>query len=164
MFTIPRLLRPIFARHRTWLGELCRIAARMLLDAYAEALPSARPGLILLVQTFGDLANFNPHVHVLAADGAFLPDGTFVFLPAVPEGLPAEGFRRAVLEFLLRHAAISEDLRAKLLGWRQEGRQGPSPVLAASRCTTRCGSQNTIPKAVRNSPAPCCAPRCPWRR
>ena len=93
----------------------------MLLDAYAEALPSARPGLILFVQTFGDLANFNPHVHVLAADGAFLPDGTFVFLPAVPEGLLAEGFRRAVLEFLLRHAAISEDLRAKLLGWRHSG-------------------------------------------
>ena len=44
VFTIPRLLRPIFARHRTWLGELCRIAARMLVDAYAEALPSARPG------------------------------------------------------------------------------------------------------------------------
>ena len=121
VFTIPRLLRPLFARHRTWLGELCRIAARMLVDAYAEALPSARPGLILFVQTFGDLANFNPHVHVLAADGAFLPDGTFVFLPAVPEGLLAEGFRRAVLEFLLRHAAISEDLRAKLLGWRHSG-------------------------------------------
>jgi len=26
-------------------------------------------------------------VHVLAADGAFLPDGTFVTLPPVPEGL-----------------------------------------------------------------------------
>ena len=121
VFTLPKLLRPVFGRYRAWLGELCRIAARLLVDAYAEALPSARPGLILFVQTFGDQANFNPHVHVLAADGAFLPDGTFVFLPAAPEGLLAEGFRRAVLEFLLRHAAISEDLRAKLLGWRHSG-------------------------------------------
>ena len=43
-----------------------------------------------------DLANFNPHVHVLATDRAFLPDATFVPLPAVPEGLLAKEFRRAV--------------------------------------------------------------------
>ncbi len=39
VFTLPRLLRPIFGRHRPWLGELCRIAARLLVDAYAEAAP-----------------------------------------------------------------------------------------------------------------------------
>jgi hypothetical protein len=118
VFTLPRLLRPIFGRHRPWLGELCRIAARLLVDAYAEAAPGARPGLIRFVQTFGDLANFNPHLHVLAANGAFLADGTFVALPAVPEELLAEGFRRAVLKFLAQNDAISEDLRSKLLGWR----------------------------------------------
>ena len=121
VFTVPRLLRPIFARHRHWLGELCRIAARLLLGAYARALPGTRPGLILFVQTFGDLANFNPHVHVLAADGAFLPGGRFVPLPAVPEGLLAEGFRRAVLGFLAEKGAVCEDLRRKLLGWRYSG-------------------------------------------
>jgi len=73
------------------------------------------------VQTFGDLANFNPHVYVLTVDGAFRRDGTFVPLPAVPEGLLAEGFRRAVLEFLAQHGAISEVLRTKLPGWRYSG-------------------------------------------
>ena len=34
-----------------------------------------------------NLVNFNPHLHVLAADGAFLPDGRFVTLPAVPGSL-----------------------------------------------------------------------------
>ncbi len=121
VFTVPKLLRPAFGRQRAWLGELCRLAARLLVEAYAEALTGARPGLIRFVQTFGDLANFNPHVHVLAADGAFLPDGTLVPLPAVPEGLLVEGFRRAVLEFLVQHAAISGELRFKLLGWRYSG-------------------------------------------
>ena len=51
VFTVPRLLRPIFSRHRAWLGELCRIAARLLVAAYAQAAPGARPGLILFVQT-----------------------------------------------------------------------------------------------------------------
>src|SRR5712691_3157021 len=121
VFTVPRLLRPIFAQHRAWLGELCRIAAPLLVDAHAAALPGARPGLIQFVQTFGDLANFNPHVHVLAADGAFCPEGTFVLLPAVLEGLLVEGFRRAVLGFLVGKGAVSGDLRCKLLGWRHSG-------------------------------------------
>ena len=75
----------------------------------------------LFVHTFGDLANFNPHVHVLVADGAFRPEGTFVLLPAVPEGLLVEGFRRAVLGFLVGKGAVSGDLRCKLLGWRHSG-------------------------------------------
>ncbi len=59
-------------------------------------------------------------------------------LPAVPEQLLAEGFRRAVLEFLVQQQALSEGLRSRMLGWRQEGRQGPSPVLAGFPRTTRC--------------------------
>src|SRR5437667_10341926 len=43
-----------------------------------------RPGLILFVQTFGDLLTFNPHIHVLAADGVFRADGAFVVMPAIP--------------------------------------------------------------------------------
>ena len=45
VFTVPRLLRPIFARRREWLGELCWIAARPLAHAYAEALPGAKVDL-----------------------------------------------------------------------------------------------------------------------
>ena len=138
VFSVPRLLRPVFGRHRPWLGELCRIAARLLADAYAQAAPGARAGWILFVQTLGDLANFNPHVHVLSADGAFLPDGRFVPLPPVPEGLLAEAFRRAVLGFLVRQQALCEELCNRMLGRRQEGRQGPSPVLAGFPRTTRC--------------------------
>jgi hypothetical protein len=60
-------------------------------------------------------------VHVLATDGAFRADGTFVALPAIPQGLLVEGFRRAVLDFLVGKRAISEALRVKLLGWRHSG-------------------------------------------
>jgi hypothetical protein len=67
------------------------------------------------------LVNFNPHVHVLAADGAFLPDGRFVTLPAVPGSLLAGGFRRAVLDFLVNNDALSEGLRSRRLGWRHSG-------------------------------------------
>ena len=85
-----------------------------------------RPAFIAFVQTFGDLVNFNPHLHVLAAGGMFRADGTFVPLPPIPEALLEDGFRRAVLDFLVRERAISEELRGRMLGWRREGRQGPS--------------------------------------
>lgn len=70
------------------------------------------------LEFFGDLVNFNAHVVVLAADGAFLPDGRFVTLPAVPGSLFAEGFRRTVLEFLVNNDALSQGLRSCMLGWR----------------------------------------------
>ncbi len=48
----------------------------------------------------------------LPPTGRILADGTFVPLPPVPEGLLVEGFRRAVLGFLVRQQALSEALRA----------------------------------------------------
>jgi hypothetical protein len=58
---------------------------------------------------------------VLAADGAFLPDGRFAALPRMPASLLAEGFRRAVLDFLVKNDALSEELRGRMLAWRHAG-------------------------------------------
>ncbi len=99
MFTVPRLL-----------DKACR-----------AAVPGARPAFIEFVQTFGDLVNFHPHVHVLAAQGVFRADGAFVALPAIPQALLEGAFRRAVLDFLLGEGAISEELRARMLAWRHSG-------------------------------------------
>ena len=43
--------------HRPWLGELCRIAARLLVDAYVEAASGTRPSScqLRLLIPFGDL-------------------------------------------------------------------------------------------------------------
>jgi hypothetical protein len=114
-------LRPLFSRRRAWLGELCRIAARLLEKACRVALPGAKPAFIEFVQTFGDLVTFHPHVHVLAADGVFRADGTFMPLPPIPEALLEGGFRRAVLDFLVGKGAISDELRGRMLGWRYSG-------------------------------------------
>lgn len=78
------------------------LVERILECAVGRALPGARPGLILFVQTFGDLANFNPHVHVLAADGAFGEDGSFTVLPPVPRTVLEATFRKGVLRLVRR--------------------------------------------------------------
>ena len=61
------------------------------------------------------------HLHVLAADGAFLPGGRFVALPRAPERPLAEGFRRAALDFLVENEALSEDFHGRMLAWRHSG-------------------------------------------
>jgi len=58
---------------------------------------------------------------VLAADGVFLPGGRFVALPRVPGNLLAGGFRRAVLDFLVKSEALLEELRTRMLAWRHGG-------------------------------------------
>lgn len=121
VFTIPRLLRPLFARRRALLGKLCVIVERLLQRAYATARPGARPGMILFVQTFGDLVNFNPHIHVLAADGAFDADGSFTVLPPLPRNVLESCFRKEVLAMLRRENLVTESLAKKMLGWRHTG-------------------------------------------
>ena len=121
VFTVPKLVRPFFAFRRSLLGEFCRLIARALTEAYGAANPCARPGFILFVQSFGDLVNFNPHVHALVADGVFDASGRFVTLPPVPEALLAERLRREVLRLLVRREAILPPLAAQMLAWRHSG-------------------------------------------
>ena len=90
-------------------------------ENYAAAKPGCREAMILFVQTFGDLVTFNPHVHVLAADGVFGEDGTFFVLPPVPRGLLERSFRSEVLALLLREGEISESLVQRITAWRHTG-------------------------------------------
>jgi hypothetical protein len=121
VFTVPRLIRPFFAYRRSLLGELCRIIARALTQAYGAAQPRARPGFILFVQTFRDLVNFNPHVHALVADGVFEASGRFIPLPPIPQALLAERLRREMLALLVRREVILAPLASQMLAWRHSG-------------------------------------------
>jgi hypothetical protein len=87
----------------------------------SPAHPRARPGFILFVQTFGDLVNFNPHVHALVADGVFEASGRFIPLPPIPEALLAERLRRGVLALLVRREVILPPLAGQMLAWRHSG-------------------------------------------
>ncbi len=64
------------------------------------------------------IANFNPHIHVLAADGVFDDDGTFTVLPAIARDLLEAWFRTEVLALLLREGLIADVLAQSMLTWR----------------------------------------------
>ena len=133
VFTIPRLLRPIFAPRRALLGKLCNIVERLFARLCASARPGTRPGLILFVQTFGDLVNYNPHIHVLAADGVFDADSGFTVLPPVPRKVLELWFRKEVLALLRREELVSDLLAERMLAWRHTGFSVHSAVRIRAR-------------------------------
>jgi hypothetical protein len=79
-----------------------------------------RPGLVAVVQTFGDRANFHPHVHALVTRGGWTSSGEWVPVPYVDEGAAEELFRHKVL-WLLRGRGLSQGRIELLLSWRRSG-------------------------------------------
>jgi len=91
--------------------------------------------LILFVQTFGDLLTFNPHIHVLAADGVFRADGAFVVLPAIPVKL---------LRAPLRSVAVQAAEDGQLVAARATGaRKGHRRIKTA-------GARTDLPSRSRH--------------
>jgi len=72
VFTVPKMLRVYFLYHRELLGDLSRAAyetVKELISAAAGEERGFRPGVVSMVQTFGERANYHPHVHALATRG-----------------------------------------------------------------------------------------------
>jgi hypothetical protein len=77
VLTIPKMLRIYFSYDRRLLGDLCRVAAGVIVESFRAllTLPLAQPGLMVCVHTYGNVVNFHPQLHVMATDGAFSPEG-----------------------------------------------------------------------------------------
>ena len=120
--TIPRLLRPLFRRRRELLRDLARCASDAL-GAYVRSRlrEDVQPGIVVSIATAGDLAQWHPHLHILASDGGFSGEGTFHPLEQWDGEALMRLFRQALLERLVTKHAISEELQAKLLSWRHPG-------------------------------------------
>ncbi len=73
VFTVPKRLRLFFLYDRGLLGALSRCAWRTVRDLYRVGLQDrhAVPGMVVSIQTYGDLANWQPHLHALVCAGVF---------------------------------------------------------------------------------------------
>jgi hypothetical protein len=123
VLTLPKRLRPYLLYDRRRLGGLSRIAFHTL-SRYLQAALGARdaaPGAIICVQTFGAIAHWHPHLHVLITDGAFTRDGRFSPAPAHDPAVLQESFRRAVLAWFAREGWLEEDAAAAMLAWPHSG-------------------------------------------
>ena len=114
------------------------------------------PRVISLAQSFGSLAHWHPHLHLVVTDSAFRRDGTFVAMTAHDPAVLAEAWRRAVLRMFVRRGWLEEDAPASLLAWPHSGfgaHVGSRIEPRSSWCRTRTrartrectGSQHSSP-------------------
>ena len=72
-------------------------------------------------RSFGSVAHFDRHLHVLMTDGAFGHDGTCVPLPVPEPAVLEESWRRAVLAAFMRRGWLEEDAAAGMPAWPHSG-------------------------------------------
>ena len=92
MFTVPKRLRLFFLYDRRLLGDLSRCAWETVRELYGAGLQDRRavPGMVVSIQTYGDLANFQPHLHALVTAGVVNREGVFTPLSLPPAGMAEE--------------------------------------------------------------------------
>jgi hypothetical protein len=123
VWTIPKRLRIFFRFDRRQLGGLARAAWETIVEVYRGVLrrDDVLPGAIAGIQTFGDLIHFHPHVHVIATEGAYRPDGTFICLPPTDTTRLLDVWQRKVFDLLLGAGKIDQELVEQMKGWPHSG-------------------------------------------
>ena len=123
VFVIPKMLRPYFLHHRELLGGLSRAAWETVLELMRAAVDDEtfRPGMVAVVQTAGDMANFHPHVHALIPRGGWSRDGVWIPVPFVDEHSAELLFRHKVMRLLQDEGLLSDERTELLLSWRHTG-------------------------------------------
>jgi ribosomal protein S27E len=134
VFTIPKRLRVFFKFDRRLLGDLCRSALRALSRYFEIVTGSAlRPGVIAILQTFGDRINLHVHLHFLVTEGGVDEAGVFHKIPWIDDARLEEIFAREVLRLLVGRKLLSPEWAERILTWPHSGFNVHSLVRAKTK-------------------------------
>jgi hypothetical protein len=127
VFSLPKALRRFFAFD----GSLYRQLSQLVIGEITRYMrsvtghPDLEPGLCCWDQSFGTrLDGYHPHQHIVATDGGFLPDGTFVCMPRMRNrdiAALCEVLRHRVIAWLQRKDKISAEFAQCIGSWAHSG-------------------------------------------
>jgi hypothetical protein len=92
-----------------------------MIGAASPAADAITPGMIAVVQTFGDDLGWHPHVHALVTRGGWDRDGQWAPVPFVDGEAAALVLRHRVFRILHGEGLLSEERTRLLLSWRHPG-------------------------------------------
>ncbi len=104
------------------------------------------PGVVSSIQTFGSFARWNPHLHLVVAEGLFTAAGAFQAVDWFDAARLEEEFRRRVLLALHDEERLSPEGRERLLAWEHSGFSVffvTWPSMAGRTCTSSVGRRRT---------------------
>ena len=124
VFSMPKILRKYFLFNRDLLKDLSRISWEIVKDYYTNTCmkEDASPAAVAVTQTFGDFLSFNPHIHILAADGCFSGDG-FFYAPSINIDTAAieKLFIHKIFKMLLAKGLITQRMVELINSWKHTG-------------------------------------------
>ncbi len=124
VFSMPKILRIYFLFNRNLLKELSKISWEVIRKYYISTCRKAgsKPAAVAVIQTFGDFLSFNPHMHILAADGCFGDDG-FFYAPSksIDTASLEKLFVHKIFKMLLAKGFITEKIIDLISSWRHTG-------------------------------------------
>ena len=116
VFTISKMLRLFFRFRRSLLYSLWQADVEALLKYFKIVSGhELMPGIVSVIQTFGDRINFHPHIHILVTEGGKAPDKYFHKISRFHDDLIQTLFTREVFSLLLREKLIGLPLVEKIL-------------------------------------------------
>ena len=82
-----------------------------------------KPGMVVGIQTFGQLIHFHLHIHIhaIATDGEFAPDGTFLCLPNIDKQRLLTAWQTKVFELFLAAGKIDQETVDQMRAWPHSG-------------------------------------------
>jgi len=120
VFSIPKIIRHYFRYDKELLNKFCLCAKDSLTQWFRTilGLKEGIPGIVMVIQTFGDYCKWNPHIHTLVADGLFTKSGMFHVMPDLDLKYLEEIFRARVLKMLIDEKVLNEKLYKNIMKWR----------------------------------------------
>lgn len=116
VFTVPKMLRLFFRFKRKLLNDLCLSAVRTLVKFLHTATGlELMPGVVAVIQTFGNRINFHPHIHVLITEGGTAPSGVFHRISRFQDKIIQDIFTHEVFSLLVGKKLIGLTLVEKIL-------------------------------------------------
>ena len=80
-----------------------------------------RTGMVAVIQTAGDLLEWNPHVHAIVPRGGWDRDGSWVPIPYIDTQAAELLFRSKVIAFLKAEGLLSNERIEMLHSWNHSG-------------------------------------------
>jgi hypothetical protein len=126
ILTVPEGLRPLIYQHAAeLLSGLMQVAHTAIDAAVAQAKRQAvRLGYIVVLQTAGRSASYNPHLHILLTDGGLRSDGKWQRLGYVPYDLLHRTWQTQVLELISTRLAGDVQAQAVVAEMRRRYPKG----------------------------------------
>jgi Putative transposase/Transposase zinc-binding domain len=124
--TVPEALRTLFYQHPATLLSGLMQAAQAAMDAVVSHAKrqTVKLGYIMVLQTAGRSATYNPHLHVIMTDGGLRADGTWQRLGYLPHDLLDRTWQAHVLQMIATRLAEDEQAQRLVAEIWRNSRQG----------------------------------------